>query len=156
MPATTSIRDTDRGYKRVLKLLTREARRARVEIGWFSNKRHPSGIGTAEIAAVQEYGSPELHIPARPMLSRTVDEHRLSYAQKHKDAWGRAIDGRESIEKALLRFGHEVRNDVIETITEGPHAANAPSTIARKGSFSPLIDQGIMRDQVDVRVGVGS
>lgn len=154
MAATTSIRSTDRGFKRIVQALTRQARRARVEIGWFSDKKHPSGIGTAEIAAANEYGTETA--PARPMLRRTVDERRAEYERKHKEAWGRAIDGTEPIERALLRFGNDVRNDVVRTITTGPHIPNAPSTIARKGSSSPLIDRGIMRDQVDVRVGLGS
>lgn len=156
MPSSSSIRDTDRGFKRILKMLTREARRARVEVGWFADKKHPSGIATAEIAAVQEYGSPELNIPERSVLRRTVDEHRMDYERRHRDVWGRAIDGTEPLERGLLRFGQKIRTDAVETLNEGPHAANAPSTIARKGSSQPLVDRGIMRDQIDVRVGVGS
>lgn len=154
--ARPSVRDTDRGMKRIVKLLGREARRARVDVGWFKEAQHEGGVQTATIASVHEFGAPEHSIPARPMLSRTVDENRAKFREQYRDAWARAIDGRERIESALLRYGQDVRTAIIRTITRGPHTPLAPATIARKGSSKPLIDTGAMRDQVDVRVGLGN
>lgn len=161
MSAAVKMVDRDRGFKRIVKMLTRDAKRARVDVGWFADKKH-GALQTAAIAAVHEYGYPEGKIPARPMLRRTVDEHRSEYERLHKDAWDRAIMG-ERIEKSLLRFGHRVRTDVVKTITKGPHEPLKDATVARRAltkkgtrSKTPLIEFGIMRDQVDVRVKTGA
>jgi hypothetical protein len=154
MNAGVHIRDRDRGFKRIMNLLTREAKNARVDVGWFADKKH-GDQQTAQIASHHEYGAPDAGIVARPMLRRTVDEHRSEYDRLRAEAYGKAIDG-ERIEKSLLRFGHRVRTDVVKTITTGPHPPLKQATIDRKGFDTPLIEFGVMRDQVDVRVKTGA
>lgn len=157
MPSTSSsVRDTDRGFRRIVKMLTRDAKRARVDVGWFEKSKHEDGTSTAEIATHHEYGAPKANIPERSMLRATVDAHRLEYKRLHDDAWGRAIDGSESIEKALLRFGHRIRTDVVLRITKGIPPGIKHASGNREAGSKALIESGVMRDQIDVRVKTGT
>lgn len=38
------------------------------KVGWFSDKTYEDGVHIAQVAAVQEYGSPAQHIPPRPFM----------------------------------------------------------------------------------------
>jgi len=149
---SVKVTDHDRGFRRILKLLQKQAKRADVRVGWFQTAKHPSGISTAAIATVHEYGSEKAHVPKRAMLAPTVDTHRAEYARLYREAWASAIDGKEPIERSLLRYGNRVRNDVVRLIVAGDFVPLAQSTIDRKGSSKPLQDTGTMRDQVEVRV----
>lgn len=149
---SVKVTDRDHGFRRLQKMLKKATKSADVRVGWFQKAQHPSGISTASIATIHEYGAPRANIPKRPMLRPTVDRNREEYKAAYREAWGKAIDGVERIERGLLRFGHRIRNDVIEMIVFGDFEELKAATIARKGSSKPLQDTGTMRDQIEVRV----
>ena len=103
----------------------------------------------AEIAAVNEYGSEDGHIPERSFLRSTYDEGRERYAGLAQQAVTDHVDGRRDIRQGLERLGMVGVADVQERIRRGIPPANAPSTIARKGSDKPLIDTGRLRQSID-------
>lgn len=154
MARGVSVSDVAGPFKRIMATLRKEAKRADVRIGWFRTAKHPSGIATAEIATIHEYGAPKASIPARSMLRATVDANRAKYARKLRDAWGSAIDGSKKIEGALRVYGEGVRGDVIERITEGiPPGIKRDMGPKRPEGSKALIDTGTMRDQIEVRIG---
>lgn len=146
--SSTSIRSTDRGYKRVIQMLKRDARRVRIDIGWFG--KHPSGIDLADLGTIHEYGTAT--IPARPTLGPVFDANAAKYRRLDREVWGRAVDGNEALARGLVRFAREMRSDVVKRINTGPYVPLAPSTIARKGSSKPLIDTEYFRDHVEGRI----
>ncbi len=151
MATGSRVDSKDRGFKRIVKMLKRDAR-MRLDVGWFPDAEHPSGLRTAEIAAVHEFGAPAVNIPARPMLRPIADKNQQRYARAYRGAFGRAIDKKGGLEGQLVRFGAVVEGDVKKHITTGSFAPLEAATIAAKGSSQPLIDFGTMRDQVEHRV----
>lgn len=140
--------DRDRGWRRIRKML-RRIDGSEVEVGWFPDARHEE-MNTAELAAIHEYGGGK--VPARPMIRPVVDKNTNNYRRLRKLLMDRVIAGNMSEEAALETLGARVESDLKEWITDGDHAPNAPSTIARKGSSKPLIDTGLMRSQVSHKV----
>ena len=60
--------------------------------------------------------------------------------------------GKFSTNTAMKVMGMKVQADVQQAITVLSSPANAPSTIAKKGSSNPLIDTGHMRQSVSHRL----
>lgn len=146
-------RDTDRGFRRILGAL-RKGAASMVSVGWFPDAEHES-IPTAGIAVAHELGVPESNLPARPMIGAVVDQNQTAYREKLRELWGQVVIGKMTVESALTIFGARVEADLKRWITTGPHVPLSPKTIQRKGSSRPLIDTGVMRDQVMNRVVIG-
>jgi len=137
-----------------------EATRLRVNAGWMGAKRHKqrdgkrSKLSTPEVAAVNEYGSPKMKIPARPTLAPTADRNQRRYA---KMLGGEALDKiakGTTTANVLALFGEVVVGDVVSAIDKTTTPANRPSTIKRKGSSHPLIDTGLLRASMAKKVVV--
>ncbi len=119
-------------------------------------KRHGGSLDvvtTASIAASHEFGTDST--PERPILRPVVDGNRLEYRKLVRRLWDKVCALEITIEGALVVLGSRIESDVKRWITDGPHLPNSPATIARKGSSRPLIDTGVMRDQVMFRYQVG-
>lgn len=101
----------------------------------------------ATIGFYQEMGT--RNIPARPFISSTIDENVAKYEKALADGLAAVLDGRTTLEAALLRLGAVVAADIKVKITRLAAPPNAPSTIARKGSSNPLVDTGALRNAVN-------
>ncbi len=136
--------------KGVKRTRTREGIRLFSELAKFASKSVAVGFLNAELAeraAYNEFGTED--VPERPFLtqsaSRWRDEEILS------DAVDEIFAGR-SADQALERAGARAVGVVQETITEGGFVPNAPATVAAKGSSTPLVDTGAMRQGVAYEV----
>jgi hypothetical protein len=108
---------------------------------------HPSGDGQtiAEIAWWNEFGTK--NIPARPFLRTTLIEH--NYYRSHLMlALQRILKDGTNPFKELKLVGSKAARDIQWSIVNGDWEANAPSTIAQKGSSRPLIDTGKLRQAI--------
>ena len=104
------------------------------------------GVDMCAIAAWNELGTSDM--PARPFLRNTADNHSdelKSFAQAQA---GQLVSG-GSAESCLNNLGVFAKGLVQEEIGSGSFAANAPSTIRKKGSSTPLIDTGRLRQSVN-------
>jgi hypothetical protein len=139
--------DKDKGFARIMK--TELEAEGSVSVGWFSGAGETDeGTPIASIAVFNEFGT--RRIPERPMVRRTLEEHGQRY-QAQVAHMKRAIHaGVLTWEALLYRLGLMVRNDLVMMITSAKEWAkpNAPETIKQKGSSSPLIDTGAMRNSV--------
>lgn len=139
----SKIRDTDRGYRAFS-----EGIRALAENGidlavGLPKERTPPDL--IQIAAYNEFGTKE--IPARPFVRTTLDRNGTRYSRRIADALGAAVDGwrrggGDDLRLEVERIGREIASDMQGVIQNGIKPANAPSTVARKGSNRPLIDTG--------------
>lgn len=142
LPGMTS---QGQAYMRQLeKLADRE-----VAVGFLSGKRYPGGESVVEVAAKNEFG--ESGIPARPFLKQMADKRGPKVTEAAQEMAGRLADG-ASAEAELRKLGELAVDLVVEEINSGDFVPNAPSTVARKGRNSPLIDTGRMRDSVEFKV----
>lgn len=108
----------------------------------------------ATIAAANEFGTRDGHVPERSFLRSTVDENRAEYAKALGQVLEGVIDGR-SATPGLQRIGVRAKADVQRKIRAIKTPPNAPSTIRQKGSRNPLIDTGRLRQSIDYEIGDG-
>ena len=100
-----------------------------------------------EVAFWNEFGTAD--IPQRSFIRATVDEN-LDRIQALQAALAKRIILAEiTAEQAMAQLGAFVKGLIQSRIARGIEPANAPSTVARKGSSKPLIDTGQLRSSID-------
>ena len=92
-------------------------------------------------------------IPERPFLDNAMRDNRNAYRKAMKTSAKRLLLGETSMTAVLNKLGLFAQGHVQAEIVALRDPPNAPSTIKAKGSSSPLIDTGRMRQAVtyDVR-----
>lgn len=169
-PKKTSRRlvDIDKGYKafrRTVDALARED--ATIVTGLFGAEGaavHPSsklGESVATIAAKNEFG---IGVPERSFLRSTWDLQRDRYEDYAARGLQREIvdvartnvpintDTSVTLKRLALRMEGDIKRRIGRREIPPP---NAPSTIARKGSSTPLIDTGHLRRVIVAKVQKG-
>lgn len=155
-----TIRDVDKGYKRVRRLFENYARRASfVKIGLLGTdadeERGDDGLTQAEIGAIHEYGSADGKIPQRSWIGSTFDEQREKLVTMAQELIGYVVDGKMPIEKALGILGLKLATEIKKKVTTGapipppnaPAYAKQKEEKTRKGAthgVRTLIDTGRM------------
>ena len=132
-----------------------KAKRAIVKVGIQGNEAstvRTSDSGAAltlgEIATVNEFGSEDGRVPARPFMRNTWDNRQKELRAIQRKTLEQIATGRMTAEKALDVIGLWFANAIKKTITDGVAPANAPRTIEKKGSSKPLIDTGALRQSI--------
>jgi hypothetical protein len=147
--------DRDRGYRRFLRNFSGIGTK-QVLVGVRSKEGAlvPEGgdLNLAEIAAVNEFGSDDGHVPERSYLRSTMLEKESEYVDEVGKIVLAAIQGRQSVDQGLGRLGLRAVRDVQATMRDLDTPPNAPSTIARKGADNPLIDTGRLRQSIDFEI----
>jgi hypothetical protein len=99
----------------------------------------------AEIANEHEFG---LGVPERSWLRAWVDENQPMIQNDLRRAAMRILEGRLTIQQAADLLGTKYVASIQMRIANGIAPANAPATIERKGSSTPLIDTGQFRSSI--------
>lgn len=151
-----TVTDRDLGYaKLVAQWLALGTRQVLVGIRAKDGVKVAQGdsLNLAGIAAVNEFGSEDGHVPERSFLRSTMDENVGKYAGMIQRAVLRHLTGQQSIDNSLGLLGATAVADVQAKIVAIDTPPNAPSTIARKfGEDNPLIDEGRLRQSIDFEV----
>lgn len=138
-----------------------ELRRLRTDVGLPGDlgKHENSRFTIAAVAAVQEFGSIEKNIPARPFMGDTAKDKQVqTNLQKVKQsAYKQLLAGQKSPRAALLYVGEYYIGALKKKIMQGPWAPLSPRTlIARRsrsvGSSRPLVDTAQMRNSITQRL----
>ena len=117
---------------------------------------YPGGPSVAEVAAWNEFGTRNAdgsqRIPARPFMRQSVDKYG-PHIQKMLALQLEAVaKGEAGADKALRAIGALQVGLIQHEICDGGFTENAGSTKALKGSSTPLIDEGRMRQSVHYAV----
>jgi hypothetical protein len=120
-----------------------------------SGTHGPSGMPVVELGAIHEFGSGDNRIPERPFLRGTIKAKRREHNELIRRLGRAVMTGRESPQIALTKLGMRAAADVQEQIADGVPPPNAPSTIRKKGSSTPLIDTGALRQAITHQVFKG-
>ena len=124
-----------------------------VEVGFFESAKYDDGTPVAYIAAIQEFGTEDGHIPERPYfrqaISRAEDELPTLLADLADD------DTATIPQVAGDLIGLRVQNLIQERIAQLQEPELAESTVKRKGSDKPLIDTGTLQTAVTFHVNAG-
>lgn len=141
------VKRVDRGWDRILRELA-AANNSFVKVGIQEGDTTKDGLNLAEVAATNEYGSSDGHIPERSFIRSTVDMQQRAVSVLKVKLLRQIYSGSISSEQALRLLGEFMQAKIkrrISTFTDPP---NAPSTIERKGSSQPLIDTSHMRNSI--------
>jgi hypothetical protein len=145
MPGLTI--DRDLGWKRIKRDVAL-MEKSSVRVGFLVSgpSRRETGLPNAAVAYFNEYGTRT--IPERPFMRQSMDEN----LERLHALVGVLIDsvllGATSVKTALGLLGQTVQGLIQEKIAHNDFEANAPSTIAAKGSSQPLVDSAQMRQSV--------
>jgi hypothetical protein len=135
-----------------------ELKKLKVRVGFSANGQgygakheaisveNGNGPTIAEIAAWNEFGTE--YIPSRPFLRQSIDKNGALIANACKQLITAIVKGEATAETALKGIGALQVGLVQREIRDGGFAPNADSTRAKKGSATPLIDTGRMRQSV--------
>lgn len=158
----SKIKDIDHGWKNI-KNEVRKLKGAAVRIGIHQDagmamERTPEGrkklsaaTTMAQVAYYNEFGT-RRGIPERPFIRTTADEKRAVYAKFMKQELFEVFKGRSTVQRSLERVGALAQGHVRKKIRAIKSPANAPSTIAAKGSSNPLVDTGHLIKKIDYQV----
>jgi len=105
-----------------------------------------NGTDIADIAMWNEVGT--VHIPPRPFMRNSVDSNEGVIKGNCLKVAEAVVNGM-SAEQALDILGNMQKGLIQDSIESGGYTPNAPSTIRKKGSSTPLIDTGLMRQSVN-------
>jgi hypothetical protein len=151
--AQSRVVDRDLGYKRFIRNL--EALGKADPIIEVGVRASTAGADLVLIATVNEFGSANGHVPERSFIRSTADENREKYGRLSQRAVTRGIDkGVGEFERELGKVGAVMAGDVQRKIITLSRPPNAPSTIAKKGSDSPLVDTGRLGQSIDFVVKI--
>lgn len=148
--------DRDLGWRELVNRAKALSGKASVKVGVLADSAQgglhetlPNGkaspLTVAEIAAVNEFGTKDGHVPSRPFLRTTFDRMREELANDAAQLLVRVVvDGSPTVAQALSLLGAKLSAAAKRTITDGAGVPppNAPSTIAAKGSERPLVNRG--------------
>lgn len=109
-------------------------------------------ITVAEYASKNEYG---IGVPKRPFMRVSFDNNQAKYQRVIDRLSPQITDGKITVRKALELLGQTCKSEIQKTIVDAKNWAqpNSPAWIAEKGSSSPLIDTGRMRQSIRAWVG---
>ena len=160
--AKSRIIDRDRGW-RALRESVRKAGKVAVKVGILEAAGNHSNVEegeapktVAELAAVNEYGSSDGRIPARPAWRNTLDGNKAKIIQALRKTAEAIVSKGASVDIAMGRVGLMGQALIRKSITALKTPPNAPLTIAKKGSSNPLIDTGQTRQAVTFELIKGS
>jgi hypothetical protein len=142
--------DKDMGWKQI-KINMKKLDGRRVKVGIMGDETN-NGVAIVDYATWNEFGT--ARIPPRPFMAQTHQEHSERTIKFAGFLIGKVIDRALDVETALKNLGEFYQLRMRATIRNAKEwaDANAPSTIAKKGSSSPLIDQGRMVNAVHYEV----
>ena len=143
----------DHGFDKYKKAIE-ELNSKQIRVGMFARV----GDKVLTKAIVNEFGTTKagknnnIVIPERSFIRSTYNKQYKKVAKRFDQIFMSISKGNYNIIPKLKLIGLEQETETKKTITDMKTPANAPSTIAKKGSSNPLIDTGEMRSKVSNEV----
>lgn len=110
-------------------------------------------LSNAELMAMMEFGSPQGHVPPRPVFRETFTAKQAEWERTMKSLLADIAAGNLSTEAALAQLGAEAAADLRQRLLGGDGLTpDAPRTDERKGSSTPLVDTRQLEESFDFEV----
>ena len=109
---------------------------------------HPDGMSMVRLGAIHEFGAPGAGIPERSFLRVPLRSAQDELASVFKKLMQQVQSGDLTFDQALNQLGAKGASISQEAISAGIDPANAPATVAAKGSSRPLVDTGALRQSI--------
>jgi hypothetical protein len=133
------VQDKDRGWSKLAQTLASLQGDPHVLVGVQgaqASAGHGDQLTVADVASYNEFG---LGVPERSFIRAAIDEHEAALLRTASKLGQGVINGAFAPGQALELLGEHTRGLMIERINNHIAPPNALSTIARKGSSTPLI-----------------
>ena len=104
------------------------------------------GLTVADVATFQEFGTRT--VPQRSFIRGWFDENQEFIAETLRKQFAAVAEGKRDAETAAERCALAFEGGIKQRISRGIPPPNAPSTIAAKGSSTPLINRGQLRNAI--------
>lgn len=114
-----------------------------------------SGLTNVQLGVIHEFGSYSKNIPARSFLRMPLETKRKDLLEFLGSKTAAKLIGEGKIKFLLELLGikaEAIIQEAFESKGFGKWDANAPATIAQKGSSSPLIDTAQLRRSITSKV----
>lgn len=145
------VKDTDKGYKRLLQAA--KMQKTDITVGIHAaegQKEHQDyKASVLDIATFHEFG---LGVPERSFVRAWFDAKKPDVQAFVVSRLKLVVAGKLTQDQALDQIGLFMQSGMQKNISDGIPPPNAPSTIARKGSSTPLIDTGQLRSSITYAV----
>lgn len=148
----TTLRIQDKGLKAMLERVNKAALKRELTVGVHDDAGAAGhgGKTVIDIATANEFG---LGVPQRSFIGAWADERKAEHEEHLRKLGEAIIKGRvKDVKLGLAQLGEAYVGEVQGRIAQGVPPPNAPSTIARKGSSTPLIDKGVLRSSIAAKV----
>ena len=106
-----------------------------------------------EFGTVDEKGN--VHTPERSFIRAWFDEAEAGLREDLVKLARSVVEGKRTADEILEILGLRAVGQIQSRIAQGIAPANAQSTIDRKGSSTPLVDQGILRSSITYEIDKG-
>ncbi len=144
--------DKDKGFAALFKKL--KAGKATLTVGIHGAEGGtPDGSGkltVGDVATIHEYGLG--NCPERSFIRSWADENQAKNRITIEKVMGAVVSGRLSVKQSLDAIGLRFVAEMQARIVAGIEPPLAESTIARKGSSTPLIDTGQLKSSIRHKV----
>lgn len=151
--ARNTIRDVDRGYKKLFRNLKKHRRQdlvVTVGIHAAAGGHKAGDLTVAEVGAFHEFGLG--NNPERSFIRAWFDETKSTNRKLLRAVYKKVLLGKLDEAAALGIMGAAFAGQIQQRIASGIAPALAPETVERKGSSTPLIDTGQLRSSVTFEV----
>lgn len=147
---SVEVRHSNPGW--LQRLLRRYKNESVLAVGYPSSEtgslRYPDGTSVVLVAAVNNFGSSSMGIPARPFMIEGAAPAIEATAPIAAALIPALNAGTATVEDILGDMGPFAEAAFKEKLTDGPWEPNAPLTVDLKGSSTPLIDTGLLRNSL--------
>ncbi len=143
MAAVAKVSVVDKGYTARLRAIASMDGRVTSRVGVYGEeaaKQHErSDLTNGELAAIHEFG---VGVPERSFVRAWIDESEKQIVAQLKAEATDVLTGKRDVYTASSRVGRWAEDEIRARIARGISPPNAPTTVARKGSSTPLVDSG--------------
>jgi hypothetical protein len=148
-----TVRDIDHGFKALFGRLEGAKNARTLTVGVHDAEGGAptaSGRTVGEVATINEYG---LGVPERSFIRAWFDETEQANIEILRKIGRNIVQGKggnytQGLEQAGLAFVGQIQGK----IAGGIAPENAPSTVARKGSSTPLVNTGQLKSSIRHKV----
>ena len=151
---SVEIKDTDHGYKDLVKRVFGAGTKARIDVGILEDGAHGDDAASIlEIGTFNEFGTETIR--ERSFIRAWFDEEEPELRIKFAELMKSVVEGKRTKDEILELMGLYCVGQIQKRMADGVPPPNAPSTIKKKGSSTPLIDTGVLRSSISHRVVEG-
>lgn len=154
MGITVTVEDKDTGFNafgEIMMALAKDAPELRV--GIFGDALDADGrLTLAELLAIQEFGTRNGHVPARPALQITAFREEDKWVGLFGEMLRKSFNGKVNFAEEMARIGEVMAADVKRTIAYMVPPENKPDTVRKKGFDHPLIETQTMQNAMTYKL----